>query len=243
MPRAPLAFVTCATDADVLSRCLLASPCLRERRYPLAVHFDSPSAASAFNREMAGLPDAEWLVWVHQDVFLPEGWDRDFLDGIAAAERQMPNLAIAGVYGIAGNGPDYRRAGHVIDRGSVLREPEPLPAEVSSLDELLIAVRTDAGLNFDPALRFDFYGTDVVLAAQAAGWRAAVVEAPCEHHSRTPAQGEADARLLRRVADSAAVFEKKWAHRLPIETPCFAIGAPGDVAKFLERHFQAKPQS
>lgn len=241
MPRSPLAFVTCANDADVLSRCLLASPCISERRYPLAVHLQGPSAAEAFNREMALLPAAEWLVWVHQDVFLPQDWDRAFLAGIAAAECRLSNLGVVGVYGIAGSHPDLRRAGHVIDRGTCLSEAEPLPAEVSSLDELLIAVRVDAGLAFDPALGFDFYGTDVVLSAQAAGWRAAVVDAPCEHRSGLPKHIEAGGALSQRIGRSAAVFEQKWAHRLPLATPCFAIQAPGDVAKFLQTHLTAGP--
>jgi hypothetical protein len=235
MPRVPLSFVTCATDPEVLTRRLLASPCLARRRHPLATYAGCDSAAAAFNAEMVRAPDAEWLVWVHQDVFLPESWDTALLQGIAEAERQLPNLAVAGVYGIAGAHPGFRRAGQVVDRGTALDEPEPLPAEACSLDELLLAVRADSGLLLDPALGFDFYGTDLVLSAREAGWRAAVVRAPCEHHSTLPRQGRLPSRAFERLARSAAAFERKWAHRLPLQTSWVLIEAAGDSVRFLRR--------
>ncbi|WP_288129640.1 hypothetical protein, partial [Accumulibacter sp.] len=89
VPR-PLAFVVCASDPEVLQQRLLASECLKSRRYRLAVHFDSPSAARAFNEEMNHSSGEGWLVWVHQDVFLPDGWDRRFLAALAQAERVIP---------------------------------------------------------------------------------------------------------------------------------------------------------
>ena len=104
---------------------------------------------------------------------------------------------------------------------------------VDSLDELLLAVRTDAGLRLDPALGFDFYATDLVLQAQARGLCAAVVDGYCEHWSSTPSQGSAPQSLLDRINASGDVFERKWAHRLPVTTPCFPVEREGDVRQFL----------
>jgi len=225
-----LSFVTSATDPDVLNRYLLASPCLVSGDYALAIHLQAASAGAAFNREMSRQQQALWLVWVHQDVFLPQGWDSRFITAIAEAERRFPRLAVVGVYGVSGTGEQVQRAGHVLDRGTLLKEPAELPCLVDSIDELLFAVRTDSGLQLDPDLGFDFYGTDVVLQAQERGLQVAVLDACCEHWSATPREAGVPRRTLERIAASGAVFERRWLHRLPVETPCFSIWRPGDVA-------------
>lgn len=229
-----LAFVTCAGDPSVLSRYLLCSPCLAVPHYSQAVYLQASSAAAAFNREMVRQRQTTWLVWVHQDVFLPQDWDSRFITALAEAERRFPALAVAGVYGVTGTGSSARRAGHLLDRGTLLKEPLELPCRVDSIDELLFAVRTDSGLELDPALGFDFYGTDVALTAVAHGFDVAVVDAYCEHWSTTP-QTKAPSGLLSRIAASGSIFEQKWSHRLPLETPCFSITSLGDVADQCRR--------
>lgn len=233
-----LNFVTCASRLEVLGQRLLSSPCLRHGGYPLAVHFNAQSAAAGFNQAMAAAQGTDgasrWLVWVHQDVVLPTGWGQRFEQALDAAVAQFPRLAVAGVYGIAGAGAAARRAGHVMDRGALLRESTPLPCLVDSLDELLFAVRADTGLLLDAALGFDFYATDVVLQAQARGWPCAVVDACCEHWSETPSHGAVTRAVVQRIKASAAVFEYKWRQRLPLTTPCFNIVQPGDVAAFID---------
>jgi len=233
-----LSFVTCASDAEVLAQRLLASPCLGRGAWPLAVYFNAPSAAHGFNAAMAatqGTADpATWLVWVHQDVFLPEGWDRRFCLALDAALQKFPKLAVAGVYGLAGAGTAARRVGHVLDRGKPLHEDTVMPCLVDSLDELLFAVRIDSKLKLDPALGFDFYATDLVLQAQQQRWQCAVIDACCEHWSDTPASGAVPSAVVQRIKQSARVFEHKWADRLPISTPCFEIAKAGDVAVFID---------
>ncbi len=246
-----LSFVTCASNLQVLGERLLASPCLQRAGNPLAAYFNAPSAAHGFNAAMAAariepsnLPSqSSWLVWVHQDAYLPQGWDAVFTQALTAALRQFPKLAVAGVYGVIGAGTDARRAGHVLDRGTLLREPEPLPCLVDSLDELLFAVRVDSGLMLDAALGFDFYATDLVLQAQARGWQCAVVDAYCEHWSGTPASGNLPDAVVKRILTNGTVFEKKWHHRLPVTTPCFEIGQLGDVAQSMKQILAAPSQA
>ena len=235
---ARLSFVTCASNSEVLTQRLLASPCLRQGGWPLAVYFNATSAAQGFNAAMAAAQSTSdgstWLVWVHQDVFLPEGWDKRFCLALDSAVQKFPRLAVAGVYGLAGSGAAARRVGHVLDRGKLLRESTPMPCLVDSLDELLFAVRVDSGLKLDPALSFDFYATDLVLQAQQLGWQCAVLDACCEHWANTPAQGTISGPMAQRINASAHVFEHKWANRLPISTPCFNIARTGDVAAFID---------
>jgi len=236
-----LSFVTCASDPDVLNRYLLASPCLASNAYSQAIYLHANSAAAAFNREITRQCQTKWLVWVHQDVILPQGWDNHFIAAIAEAEERFPKLAVIGVYGISGAGQMAQRAGQVLDRGTLLKEPALLPCLVDSIDELLFAVRTDSGLRLDPDLGFDFYGTDLVLCAQEKGFQAAVVDAYCEHWSATPQDGSPPLHLFERIAINSTVFERKWSHRLPLETPCFSIQKFGDVVAHYRKFAGVTP--
>lgn len=254
-----LMLITATNDEATLRQRLLASPDLRALaagqqgeaqeqalRGVLRVARGAASAAQAFNPVMdelearaAALPDGDgpqWLVWLHHDVGLPEGWMARVALKLQQAAARWPALAVAGAYGLSGHGPQAVRAGAVLDRGRELREATPLPCPADSLDELMVAVRVGSGLRLDAALGWDFYATDVCLQAQARGLPCAVVEAWCEHWSSTPRSGRVAASVLRRIARSAAVFEAKWAQRLPLSTPCFEIGKPGDVAAFLAAH-------
>ncbi len=230
----PVALVTCASRMEVLSQWLARSPCLQKGGLPWIAYFNCKSAAEAFNAALEGSPTAGWLVWAHQDVYLPEGWETGFERALQEARQRWPTLAVVGVYGVQGAGSQAVRAGHVLDRGQMLKEPATLPCLVDSLDELLVAVRVDAGLRMDPALGFDFYATDLVLQAQEAGFCAAVVDVFCEHWSETPASGAMSAQLIQRVKTNGRAFESKWAHRFPIQTPCFGIAQCGDVAAFVD---------
>ena len=232
-----LPLVTCVSQPAVLAQRLLASPCVRAGRLTVTARAGCTSAAQAFNAALdqasaIGGERPAWLLWAHQDVYLPEGWSQRFLAALAAAETRLGPLAVVGVYGVQGTGGLAVRAGHVLHRGELLKEPTALPCLVDSLDELLFAVRTDSGLRLDPALGFDFYATDLVLQAQARGLQCAALDAFCEHWSATPGRN-VPAAVGERIIRSAAVFERKWLHRLPVSTSCFNIDRAGDVQAFI----------
>ena len=227
-----LSFVTCISRPDIALRYLLASPCFGRGGHQLAAHINAPSAAHALNAALDAGPGSDWLVWLHQDVFLPGGWDTQFRQQLALALAQWPQIAVAGVYGVHGAGQQAQRLGRVLDRGQPLCEPAPLPQLTDSLDELLLAVRVDSGLRMDAALGYDFYATDLVLQAQQRGLAGVVLDAYCEHWSDTPLAGPVPHTLAQRILASAEVFERKWASRLPITTPCFHIAQAGDVRAF-----------
>ncbi|MDE1981859.1 MAG: hypothetical protein KGI81_05920 [Betaproteobacteria bacterium] len=214
-----LAFVACVNDRETLGRCLLASPCLAPGQHALALFEGAASAAQAFNAALS-YGDSEWLVYVHQDVFLPPGWEREFLAGLATAQQRLPQLAVAGVFGVGSSG----LLGHVVDRGRLLREGGELPAAAHTLDELCFAVRRASGIRLDPALGFDFYAADAALQAHEQGLQVAVVDACCEHRSTLPRAGFAEA-FVQRFAASATAFQHKWRHRLPVTTPCITLTA------------------
>jgi hypothetical protein len=115
-----------------------------------------------------------------------------------------------------------QRIGWVIDRGRVLRDGPELPARVATLDELVLVVRRDTPLRFDPSLGFHLYGADICLQARELGLAVVALAAPCRHNSRSVGLPEAFYR-------SAEVFARKWSHRLPVATPCVIIDRGGLV--------------
>jgi Glycosyltransferase like family len=225
-----LSFVTCASSDATLRTNLLASPCLSpdSTNQVVAVR-NCPSAADGLNIGIAR-SETEWVVCVHQDVWLSAGWDRCVAEQFDEAERRFGPIGVAGVYGVgevisprdASVPLAADRIGWVVDRGRVLRDGPELPAQVATLDELLLIVRRDSGLRFDPALGFHLYGADFCLQAREQGLAVVALAALCHHNSRSVGLPEA-------FFASAQVFARKWSHRLPVATPCAIIDSGGDV--------------
>jgi hypothetical protein len=225
--RSLLSFVVCLSDEAALETNLLASPCLgRGSPHEVIAIRNAPSAAAGLSM---GLERArnDLVVCVHQDVFLPAGWDRLMLNQLRMAERQFGPIGVAGVYGVGPvadgpYGPAARRIGWVEDRGRVLSEGPGLPAPVSTLDELLLIVPRDTPLRFDPELGFHLYGADLCLQAREHGLAVVALGAPCRHNSRSVG-------LPPGFFASARVFARKWAHRLPVATPCVVFDREGEL--------------
>jgi len=242
---APVTIVACVSDDAILGANLLASPCLEPGSpHEMSLVKNCPSAADGLN---AGLQRAkhEWIVCAHQDVYLPRGWDRRLARQLREAERRFGPIGVAGVYGVrlpiggkrqnGGQSPRCatepvpvlsplaaERVGWVIDRGRLLRHGTHLPARVASLDELLLVLPRDTPLRFDPALGFHLYGADICLQAAERGLAVVALGALCYHNSRSVGLPET-------FFPSAAVFARKWRHRLPVATPCVVIDPEGRV--------------
>ena len=226
----PLSFLACVSDGSTLESNLLRSPCLiGDWPHEVVAVKNCPSAAAGLN---LGLERAqcEFVVCVHQDVYLPAGWDRCLMQQLQEAERRFGSIGVAGVYGVgeviepqhSGQPLQAERIGWVVDRGRMLRDGPELPAQVAILDELLLVVRRDAGLRFDPDLGFHLYGADICLQARERGLAVVALAALCHHNSRSVGLPEAFYR-------SAEVFARKWSHWLPVATPCVFIDRLGEV--------------
>jgi len=233
-----LSFVACVAGGAFLRENLLTSPCLGPSSpHEVILVKNCPSAADGLN---LGLDRAkrQWIVCVHQDVYLPEGWDRRLARQIREGERQFGPIGVAGVYGARQKGgqaprcaaepvPDLprlaaERIGWVVDRGRLLRDGPELPARVATLDELLLVLPGNTPLRFDAALGFHLYGADICLQAAEPGLAVVALGALCHHNSRSVGLPEA-------FFASAEVFARKWRHRLPVATPCVVFDCEGRV--------------
>jgi Glycosyltransferase like family len=227
----PLSFVACVSDSSILEANLHSSPCLNDgSEHQVLVVKNCPSAADGLNIGIARAK-TDWVVFIHQDMWLPARWDRSVVEQLHEAERRIGPIGVAGVYGVGeviarrdqSQPLAAERIGWVVDRGRMLSDGPELPARVATLDELLLIVRRDAGLRFDTTLGFHLYGADICLQAREQGLAVVALAALCHHNSRSIGLPEA-------FFASARVFARKWSHRLPVATPCAIIESGGEVS-------------
>jgi hypothetical protein len=198
-------------DKATLARNLRSSPDIDTYGIPLSVLCNSASASAAYAMVMRDAY-AEFLIFAHQDVYLPRGWfdklERE-IDRLSAID---PEWAVAGLAAVRADGS---WCGHLWDSGlgRVDGGPFSKPVAVASLDELLLIIRRGANVSFDPELpRFHLYGTDVVLTAYSQGKSAYVVDAPAIHNTR------ALGRIGPDFVEAYDFMVNKWRARLPWPT-------------------------
>jgi Glycosyltransferase like family len=200
-----------ANDAATLACNLTRSPDIATYHIPLTVLWNEASASAAYARAMRDA-DAEFLIFVHQDVYLPRGWFKKLEREIDLLFETDAEWAVAGLAAVRGDGS---WCGHMWDSslGRLFGGPFSKPMPVASLDELLLIIRRGANVSFDPRLPgFHLYGTDIVLTACAQGKFAYVVDAPAIHNSK-PAR-----RVGKDYLEAYAFMVDKWRHKLPWPT-------------------------
>jgi len=213
----PLTFVACVNDDEQLGANLLHSPCLHGGGpHELLVFRGCASAAEGLN---AGIDQAknEFVVLVHQDVYLPQGWPARMVAQWRLARQEGGPVGIGGVFGVLDRRVPFDAIGRVVHRDRLLSHRD-LPSDVDGLDELLMVVPRDTPLRVDPALGWHLYGTDLALQAQERDMRVVVVDAPCHHNSLT-------GRVPSKYRDSERVLARKWQKLLPIHTNLSSIGS------------------
>jgi SAM-dependent methyltransferase len=179
----PITVVACVNDDDQLESNLLRSPCLDPGTpHELILMRRQTSAADGFNTALEKARH-DVVVFVQQDIYLPRGWDSRFVQQFHAAEGRFAPIGVAGVFGYTFGSDGKTDLGRVLDRYMLYDMPAPLPAMADGLDEIVLAVRRDTPLRFDPMLGFHLYGADLCLTARHLGLPVAVLDAPCLHNS------------------------------------------------------------
>jgi hypothetical protein len=210
-PVAPMTFVACVNDEDQLASNLLRSPCLwPDSPHELLLYRGVSSVAEGFN---AGLDAArnDLVVLVHQDMYLPAGWDRRFASQVAQAELTHGSLGVIGLFGMRYRDGEPVHLGRVVDRDHLLDHGQQFPTVVDGLDEILLAVGRSSGLRADSRLGFHYYGADLALTASQAGLVNVVVDAPAYHNSLF-------AEVNHAFHDSRQALLEKWPDVRPLHT-------------------------
>lgn len=161
---------------------------------------------------------ADYLVILHQDVFLPPGWMQKFESKLDELNVMDSNWAVAGPFGRSEE--LKKNVGQVWSSslGAVAGSKVHESVEVKSLDELALIINRKSGVNFDPDLPdFHLYGTDICLNAKAMGLRSYALQLPLVHNDKfKPGLGLG-------FLKSYFYMRKKWKKILPIITPITII--------------------
>ena len=211
---ASLAIVAAVNRPQVLAENLALSPMVKSGGVELIVESDHATPGLAYN---AGLDrtNAEVVIFAHQDVYLPADWERQLREAMRWLNEQDPNWAVLGP---TGRGIDNQRDtmyGRVWSRGIYREIGEPInqPIKSSSLDEMVLVLRRNSGLRFDPALpSYHLYGTDIILEAQRQGYHSYVIPNPAVHNS------EPVRRLDQSYGRAYHYMKRKWPEHLPYPT-------------------------
>ncbi len=209
------ALIAAVNDDEVLNGTLLRSPDVPDASQVLLKR-GFRTAGEAYNSALEECR-AEVAVFIHQDVYLPPGWAARLEECICEVQSIDTAWGVLGVYGVD---PSGRGCGHVYSTGlgRTLGQAGGPPVRATSIDEMVIVVRTRSGLRFDPNLPgYHLYGTDICCEARARGFSTFVVTAFCVHNSN------GIPRLPRSFWDAYFYLRRKRRSELPIHTCCAEI--------------------
>jgi Glycosyltransferase like family len=217
MAELSVTFVAAVNNQTVLHNNLLRSPRLRERQGIQWLFKEGFSSAPMAYNQALDEAQHDLVVFIHQDVYLPEPW----LDQLAASIDFLDARKIEwGVLGSFGSHPDAPGGlGRVFTTGLGSHGnaiDEPTPAE--TLDEIVLVVRKSSGLRFDEKLpHYHMYGVDLCLLARSRGLGCYAIPATCVHNTN---------QLIDLPAEFVQCYryvKRKWASALPIAASCITV--------------------
>ncbi len=205
-----------------LSLNVARSPGLVEIGSELVTYEGATSAADAFDWARVRA-SGEWLLYCHQDVYLPAGSGRllvDILDKIPRAERPRTLIGFVG-FGTESLEDPFRHAfasGLVIDR--TRRLDWPATDVAVSIDELAIVAHRDNPIRIDPSLGWHAWATDLCLAGIVATppRYTRIVRVPIFHNSLSNNEVSQDFR------ESGAKVVAKYPQFRGIKSLCGRLG-------------------
>jgi hypothetical protein len=217
--RLPVSIICVFNDPKVRERCLDRS--IEDQRHEAPqveylpidnVSHAFATAAAALNHG-ASLATHDFLVFVHQDVYLHS---LAALEEAAAVLAERPDIGLLGALGITAEG---RIVGQIRDRVVLLGDEAVEPVEVDSLDEVLFIIprrlwETEPLVDV-PELAWHAYAVEYGLRVRALGLRTAAIQIPLTHNSLTI--------NLDRLDVAHAAVAQRYPAALPTRTTCGTI--------------------
>jgi hypothetical protein len=212
----PITFIAAVNKREILEKNLLASACFRPpHRHEVLIQEGYSSAARAYN-DAVDKSRNDLMVFVHQDIILPERWISDLQRALDHLEKSDPMWGVVGSYGVQRNN---KFQGYIYSSGlGILGKPFDRPEPIQTLDEIVLIFRKSSGLRFDDSLpNFHMYGVDICMAAEEAGMKNYAISAFCVHNTQPGLiLGDDFYQCYRHV-------RRRWKKQLPIQTSCVRI--------------------
>lgn len=139
-------------------------------------------AYAGLNRLLSGAR-GRYVICCHQDILLTHDKRADLEARLAELEAQDPLWAVVGN---AGGASDLNQlCVRITDPYGENRRQGAFPFKAYSLDENFLLLKRAANLGFSADLTgFHFYGTDICLLANTAGFQCYVIDFHLTHHSK-----------------------------------------------------------
>jgi len=206
LPKIPLSFVV-VHFSDEYEQNILASSDVNNQLNELITidnfcNLNYDSLAHAMN---AGIKKSanEIIVIVHEDTFLPNGWQSELELAIENIEKNDPNWGILGVAGLDING---NPAGHYSDPNNfchTFNNGERF-VEATSVDEHLMMFRRNLNPKADENIvGIHGIGTDMVLTAIENGNKCYIINAPSIHKYK-----DGNGKIIQRIMDSPKIKDR-----------------------------------
>jgi hypothetical protein len=202
-----------ANKPDVLNSNLLKSPGILE--HEIITIFGSKNVPTAYNKGVS-IASEEILIFVHQDVFLPETFFSDLKNSITKLESE--NWGVLGPIGVDLYNNHVRYLGNILDRGNPLGEKENLPLEIETLDEMMLIMRkSDAQFDENIPTTHHMHGPDICMRAFSLGKKNFAIDSFCHHNSTNGYD------LPPEFYTACEYVKEKWEIYLPIVTTCTVL--------------------
>lgn len=210
-------FAVAVNNRAVLRKNLYLSPgFLKNDKNQVLIKENYPSASLAYNSAIDEAEN-EIIIFIHQDIYLPENWFSDISRCLSYLEERQINWGVLGCFGSKKNA--YGGLGRVYTTGlGVHGKKITQPESVETLDEIILIIRKSSGLKFDPFLpHFHLYGADLCLSAKDKGMTNFAFQGFCIHNTNQLLN------LPKEFYDCYRYIKRKWAKFLPIYTSCLTI--------------------
>ena len=136
--------VVAVNDVKVLQQNLCLSPGINSDNMQLIVKRNYRAASLAYN-EAIEEADNEIIIFVHQDVYLPETWFAGLKKSLSYFEKEKISWGVLGCFGSRAGGAGG--IGRVCTNGMGLHGREiDKPEPVETLDEIVLVIRKSSGL-------------------------------------------------------------------------------------------------
>jgi 2-polyprenyl-3-methyl-5-hydroxy-6-metoxy-1,4-benzoquinol methylase len=216
-PEFPISFIVPTNDGRCFNDNFMSSPIFKNQHIHQIIALNNqPSAAEALENGIKFAKN-DFIVYTHQDAYLPHKWDAVFTKKVNEAKTLDVNASMFGVYGAKFENGSSVHHGCVMDRHCYLNNGSPFPANVDSLDELLFGFEKQNYPGSDTTLGYHLYGADIACRYRELKKNIVAVDALCFHNSGLGFS------LPTQFNNSSAIISKKWQKYLPLATPCMII--------------------
>jgi hypothetical protein len=206
-----LTVVAAVNNQTVLAGNLLRSPLLAEQNVSLITEQGHACAGLAYNAGLARVR-TPYVAFVHQDVYIPRGWERHLLATINTLDAAARPWGVLGVWGLTRSGASVGRVWCTDANTEYVGNTQEL-SEVVSIDEIVIILKTGTNLRFDSRLPgYHLYGTDIIFQAKEASLLSLAFTGPVVHNTQRTPQPD------RHYIEAYRYMQKKWRSSLPVHT-------------------------